>query len=574
MGCGWELAILVAGAFLIRYSLFAFRGDYLDWDETLYLLLARNLLAGDGLSLNGLPHIALSPGVPIFTGFVAKLSGMSLLAANRLLSAAAGAALVVPAWYLFRIAAGQHVARLAALLLVGWTALIDVGPRFGPMWAHFYAGSEPLYLTALFGAFALGELSLRRGGIIRFASLAGAGAVLAVAYLARPEAVVIGGLYAVFRGRELLRDGRVKEMLVGVGIALATFLVVVAPHLFHLRQLTGTWMLSGNLGPTASTADLYQELVRDDSKIPPYLQAWWALDRDHERMVNPYWGVGPTAPWRQRLEDYQAALGAVWTSQPTGVESLLDRAGAYLLALWTLGLPLFLPFALVGLWPEGSPGRRFPPFVLAAFVGSLLISWQVYALPRFFLVLVPPLALWAGLGVVRVARWSWVQPLREPERVMVFVLLATGLGLAAVRGLSDAAIAARERGRSDRRAAERLSEAIETETALMSWHPRLAYWGGWDWRVLPVASLDAVVHYAAHRDVDGMFLARGSYSPLQLEADYVVILMAPELAAAYRELEVDAGPHRHPPARLVPIGTVAEFPTGLMMLRAPDPEDE
>ncbi|HSG82213.1 MAG TPA: hypothetical protein VLC48_08190, partial [Gemmatimonadota bacterium] len=81
-----KLAVLVAVAFAVRYSLFALRGDYLDWDEALYLVMARNLLAGDGLSLNGFPHVALSPFTSVLAGVVSVLSGMSLLAAQRLSS--------------------------------------------------------------------------------------------------------------------------------------------------------------------------------------------------------------------------------------------------------------------------------------------------------------------------------------------------------------------------------------------------------------------------------------------------------------------------------------------------------
>lgn len=573
-GHGRELALLVIAAFLVRYSLFAFRGDYLDWDETLYLLMARNLLAGEGLSVNGLPHLSLGPLVPVLTAVASRVSGISPLTIHRLLAALAGALLVLPVWYLVRLVTEGRIARIAAALVVGWTVLIDVAPRFGPMWDHFYAGSEPFYLAALFGAFALGELGLRRGGTARLASLAGAGVLLALAYLARSEAVVIGGLYAVLRGVELLRDGRAREVAAGLGFALAAFLVVAAPHLVRLRQLTGSWTPSGHLGPTASTADLYQEVVRDDRKIGPYLQVWWALDSDHERMLNPYWGIERPGLWSQRLAEYRAVLAETWTPV-TGGQRLADRAVGYLLALWTLCLPLFLPLALVGLWSGGAQARRFPPFVLATLVGSLLIAWKVYALPRFFLMLVPAFALWAALGVVRVAGWRGVQRLPSSERVVAFALLATGLGWAALRAIGDDAAMARERGRADRQAGERLGAAISTDQALISWHPRLAYWGGWDWRALPVESLDAVVHYAAHREVDGVFLARGSYSPLTLEAAYVVILLGPGVVDAYRELGADGSdPHGHPPATLVPVDAVAGFPTGLIRLGAPGSRGE
>jgi hypothetical protein len=311
-----ELAVLVAVAFVVRYGLFALRGDYLDWDEALYLLMSRSLLAGDGLSVNGLPHIALGPLVPFLTAGLSKLGGVSPLGAQRLLASLAGAALLVPVWYLFRVAADRRIARVGALLLVGWTALIDVGPRFGPMWRHVYAGSEPFYLAALFGAFALVEFGLRRRGMAGALAAVGAGALLALAYLARQEAVVIGGLYALFRSALALQDGsRWREVLGSLAIVGAAFLIIAGPYLIHLRQVSGGWTLSGNLGPTGATAGLYQEVVRDDSKIAPYLEAWWALSPDHQRLVNPYWGVDTALPAAGRRWCVMGEEG-VWNAFP------------------------------------------------------------------------------------------------------------------------------------------------------------------------------------------------------------------------------------------------------------------
>ncbi len=570
-----ELAVLVAVAFVVRYGLFALRGDYLDWDEALYLLMSRSLLAGDGLSVNGLPHIALGPLVPFLTAGLSKLGGVSPLGAQRLLASLAGAALLVPVWYLFRVAADRRIARVGALLLVGWTALIDVGPRFGPMWRHVYAGSEPFYLAALFGAFALVEFGLRRRGMAGALAAVGAGALLALAYLARQEAVVIGGLYALFRSALALQDGsRWREVLGSLAIVGAAFLIIAGPYLIHLRQVSGGWTLSGNLGPTGATAGLYQEVVRDDSKIAPYLEAWWALSPDHQRLVNPYWGVDGSSSLGEQLEEYQAALAARWAPGSSAARRWLGGAWAYALALWWLGLPLFLPLAAAGaLWVRKGSGTRFPAFVLAAIAGSLLVSWRVYVLPRFLLVLVPALAFWAAWGVSMVARLNWPRRLGDAQRAIVFVTLAAGLGLAALRALGSEARMVRETGSQDRAAAEILGEAIDEEAAVLSWHPRLAYWGGWDWRALPVARLDAVAHYAAHRGVTMLFLSKGAYSPLALQADYVVILVDPNLAMTYRALETGSPEHPHPPATLLPTQSVAGLPTGRIVLDA-SPEAE
>ncbi len=557
------LALLVAGALLVRGSLFALRGDYLDWDEALYLLMARNFLTGAGISLNGFPHIALSPLFPIATAAVSTLSGLSLLTAGRLVSALAGAVLLIPVWYLFRIHAGERIATLGATLLVGWTALIDVGPRFGPMWRHMYAGSEPLYLALLFGALALGELGMRREGRRRYLYLALAGSSLALAYLARPEAILVGGLYAIFRSLPVWGGERAGAKLAALAICAASFLTVASPYVVHMREVTGRWTLSGKLQQSRATTDMYEELVRDDSKMGPFLRVWWAVDESHTRLINPYWGTDGSVPLEQQNEEYRALLNAVRTTVTSPGQRVIIRARDYASALWVLGVPLFLPLVVVGLfWPGWKLPDRLPPFTLAGLAASVLTAWLVFVLPRYFLYLVPAFAFWAAIGVTVLARFRWPAWVREPERAIAFALLATALGIASARALSGEANAVRAVGKKDREAAERLAQIIPESHPVVSWHPRLAYWGGWDWRALPVAPLDAAVHYSAHRRLGTLFLARGGYSPLELEADYVVITLDPALAAAYRAFGSGEAEHPHPPATLLSVDEVAGFPAG------------
>jgi 4-amino-4-deoxy-L-arabinose transferase-like glycosyltransferase len=124
-----RLAGIIAAALLVRGLLFWLRGEYLDWDEAMYLLVARSFLEGGEPTLNGLPHTALGPFVPLASAAVSRILGLELLVVQRLLSALAGAFLILPVWYLLRDNAGQRVAWTAVPLLVAWPALIDVAPK-------------------------------------------------------------------------------------------------------------------------------------------------------------------------------------------------------------------------------------------------------------------------------------------------------------------------------------------------------------------------------------------------------------------------------------------------------------
>jgi hypothetical protein len=295
----------------------------------------------------------------------------------------------------------------------------------------------------------------------------------------------------------------------------------------------------------------------------PYLEAWWALDEAHDRMVNPYWGLDGDEPFELRLDKYEKVLAAKWTPDSSTGQRAGGRMLDYFQALWLLTFPLFGVFALLGLLSRGRyASGLFPFFVLAGLTASLLTSWQVFVLPRFFLYLIPGFALWAAHGVVFASGLRWLRRLPDPGRVIAFALLATGIGVAAVRTVSHEAGVVREVGSKDRTAAERLAEAISSDRAVMSWHPRLAYWGEWEWRALPVATLDAVAHYAAYRQVDFMLLARGAYSPLALESDYVIISLDPVLAGAYLESVATPTQHVHPRATLLSVADVAGFPAG------------
>src|SRR5258708_39476715 len=107
------LLIVAAVALVVRLILLWVRGDYIVYDEGYYLLLARSLRAGHGFTLNGLPHVSLSPLQPIVVA-VMSLTGLPDLWASRTLAALSGALLVYPVAYLARECFGPRTAAPAA----------------------------------------------------------------------------------------------------------------------------------------------------------------------------------------------------------------------------------------------------------------------------------------------------------------------------------------------------------------------------------------------------------------------------------------------------------------------------
>src|SRR5215212_8635078 len=109
-----SLVFLVSGALFLRLALLWLRGDYIVFDEGYYLLLARSLRAGQGFTLNGLPHVALSPLQPLVVAGLSFL-GIPDLWASRLLAALCGAALVIPVAVLAYRWFGRRGAIIAAM---------------------------------------------------------------------------------------------------------------------------------------------------------------------------------------------------------------------------------------------------------------------------------------------------------------------------------------------------------------------------------------------------------------------------------------------------------------------------
>ncbi|MGD8699609.1 MAG: hypothetical protein PVJ43_09985 [Gemmatimonadales bacterium] len=558
------LAGAVLAALAVRTVLFWLRGDYLDYDEAMYLLLARSLLENGAPLLNGLPHTALGPLVPALTAGLAKSLGLELLTAQRMLSALAGALLLVPVWSLLRPSAGPRVARLAVTLLVVWPALIDVAPKYGPMWSHMYAGSEPIYLSLLFSALAVGETALRRRGATGLLLAAAAGGLLALAYMARAEAVVFGAVYAIVRGLQALRRREpLRRASAVAGLAAAGFLAVAVPQLSYLHRVTGSWIVSGQTAVMSPTAETLQEVFRDERNLTNYVFTWYRMDHEHTHLLNPYWGTPNDVDRDVQLGRFALVAGAGTPVSRAWPARLANRLLNFFYMLWTLCGPLFLPFAVLGL--VGARRHDVPAFVVAGLATSLIIGFYLAVLPRFFLFLLPALALWAAYGIDLLVnlcgsrRWL-------ATRLAVSLLIAASLAIVVYRSVGEYATQLKVAAEADREVAEDLAAAFPEVDRFMHWHPRVAYWAGWDWRPMPAESLDAVAHYCSRIGVEHMLLAPVGHNPLRMEAPYLVITIGHELADALREIVPADGQHEHPPMRLDRAPLIAGYPTALLDL--------
>lgn len=529
-----SVLLLAAAAIALRLILFLGRGHYLAFDEGWYLLLARSLFTGDGYSLVGIPHITLSPLFPLLAGAAGEMAG-SWVWGGRIVAALASGLLVLPAWSTFRRLGSENVAFIGALLVA---VIPSMAPFVVPFWigADLWVGAEPLLHLGVYTGISLWLWGLASQ---RAAVWGLAGAALGLAFLARPEAIVVWGLAGLFSlGTAVFR--RSSRRLTGAALMGVGFLVVASPYWLYINQVTDQWALTGRgvhpvatvVGAAAGEAHarsssnvIERMLWADDQAYERYL---YGLDPSGVRLRSDYWGVQPasTIPTEDVPEEASAP------PLPTGAADIpRDGPSKLVLFLRSLGqiLPLFLwPFVFLGLF---RPRQRGTPELEAAagvaLVGtSVAIAFLVAVDPRTQLFLVPFLALYGARGFTlldeilreRVSgaelRPSFLKGLFVAASV-IWMLGIHGQRLyrSLVYGSPHHVVAAQNRAVAEE--LDSLTDAADGPVA--SWHPSIAVYADRDWRVLPFATLPEIIRYAQAAGAGVVVLSAYYPPPLGVE---------------------------------------------------------
>ena len=468
------------------------RGDFLEFDETFYLLIARSLLAGDGLTMNGLPQIAFPPLSALVDAGLGLLS-KNLLVISRVASCLMGAATIFPAAALARRAFGDTERILTALLVAVMPSLITFVPVGRTYAESLYFGPEPLYVLLFLAA----GLWLARASADRRPRDAALGGLLAgLTYLTRNEAVSF-----IAAGAALLAFSAKRRWLLALVFAGAAA-VAAMPYLIYLHEVTGAWTLSGKTGSAVLIRESIVSKVRDGD--PTAFEALhYGLSEDGTAMRSSYWGFDAAAGGSTAGE---SALFDVTFS------SALENAEIYLTTMLPILIPWALwPFALVGTihaltrrggtseFDRAHHGAMWS--LLAMLVPSLTVCLLLFVEPRHHLYLVPLLAILSAHG------FAWTASAVGP-RLRRFVWGAAALVIAGLLGLtlSQLVLARRQPAELEyagaiRRMGEAISRTLPPEEPIMTWHPALAYYADRPWRVMPSASLARIASYAARRNV-------------------------------------------------------------------------
>ncbi len=373
----WLVAIVLV-ALVVRVAL-ALLPHVLQADEGAYVWLGRNIFTGRGFTFIGIPEVHYAPLFPIVSGLL-YLVLHDLEAASKVCFVVFGTGLVWPVYRLAQAAYGRREARVAGLLVAVLPALTSHILYWGSM-------SEPLYLFLLFWGLWLLWRAWHEGGIGLHAAAA---AMLALAYLTRPEGLVYIAAGLVFL--LLARWGHWRRGAWGLLAYVAVFALCAAPYVYYLHDETGVWMLSGKVW----TAYAQDRALANKDWIT-FDQMTWGLDSQGEVLYHSQ------ERFTHSLFSYMAAeprafVEGTLANARTLPATLFSKEGIPRPLLVFLGLAFFAQaWTRRRAWSELFLGGSF----LVPVVTFLPVLYNV----RFLQPVYPIAMIWAGRGLVLFGDW-------------------------------------------------------------------------------------------------------------------------------------------------------------------------
>jgi hypothetical protein len=329
------------------------------------------------------------------------------------------------------------------------------------------------------------------------------GGVLALAYLTRPEALVMLALAVMVRA---IAPGGTLRRRIGWGLgAVAVFLLLVSPYVAFLYRATGQLRIEGKslfhltygkrllAGQTADQAQFSVNERAEGTGI-------W---------MRPLVALLPEAR-AEPLTIARIAAGAARQNAPL----LLAR----LASPW-VGGPLMFGLAMVGFFRR--PWRRTEAlshlFVALAALGCLVGPLStLFDIPRFVYVFVPLLVIWGSEGIVQVFRWTAVTagivPAGLSRRICGVAL--SGLLVVVVLASSLRNVPGEMQRGPESRVVENVGEWIRGQqdrpVTIMDFNTLLAFYAGGQWIHPPYANGDVALRFLDAARVDYVVLRPSS----------------------------------------------------------------
>jgi 4-amino-4-deoxy-L-arabinose transferase-like glycosyltransferase len=514
----WRFVLLVGAAVLAGFALRVAIGltdDAPATDETAYLRSGVSLVEGDGFARDGDPELHFPPFVPFLLGLASKVFA-DPHTGTVVVTCLASTALIVPLALL-----GRRIGGEAAGLATAW--VVALGPALSTTLVNRGAGSEAVYVLLVASGLWLTVSAADTRGRARLVRVVGAGALVGLAYLTRPEglfmAVPLGAAVVIPAVRGVARGHRVRRAAPAVAAFALPLVVCIVPYAMYLHDHTGSWQLSAK--------------AQDAS-----IEAWHAVARgDREARDRVLYALDPAgfdfAAGRTSLaalarDDPGGYLGIVGTNVTNLVTDIVNPVTGQYLAWLPLPLPLW---ALAGLGVWRHCRSRVVLLVLA--VGALPVATALvfFVQPRYLVVMVALAMVLVGAGVATLSRVP-----RRAVMVGVMALLALS-SVQAFRGGAGGWWHPSDHS-DQRQAGEWIAAHTGPDDRVMTRSMVVEYYADRPTIAIPYADLDEIVDYARH--YGARYMVVDWYTVVRLRPQLVALRHADEVAGLRLVHEVRA----------------------------------
>jgi hypothetical protein len=551
-----RFALMLAVALLVGFALrvaISLTDDAPATDETAYLRSGMSLIEGDGYQRDGHAELHFPPFVPFLLGATSRLV-TDPHTGTVALTCLSSTALIVPLALL-----GRRIAGPVAGIATAWVAALS--PGLSTTLVNRAAGSEAEYTLVVVAALWLVVAAARHQGGARSWRVFGAGVLVGLAYLTRPEglfmAVPLGVAVLVISlhrpGRPMsLRDLRdVRELRAprrGVPL-LAAFLVpivvCIVPYAMYLHDHTGEWQLSAKTQDASIEA--WRAVARADREARD--RVLYALDE-----TGLEFAAGRSSLASLAMDDPAGYAGIVRTNVGELIASVTNPVTDQWLSWLLLPLPVWF-LAMVGAWRY----RRSSTVRLLLAVGALPAATALafFVQPRYLVVAVALATPLVGAAIAGLSA-SW----RRPVMLGVVTLLA----LSSVQAFrSEAAGWWHPSDHSDQRlAGEWIADNTEPDERVMTRSMVVEFYADRSTMAIPYADMDVILAYARHHGAQYLVVdwytvvrLRPQLAPLRYVDRWPGLRLAHEVRAEGRTTRIFA--LDPPPPIDAPIGSSLGF---------------
>jgi 4-amino-4-deoxy-L-arabinose transferase-like glycosyltransferase len=493
----WLLPGFVVLALVVRIAWAAAHGLSIEQEGAEYARIAENLLAGKGYvgMFNNGTQLNFPPLYPLLIAAVSLLVGSAEVAA-RAINIGLGAAMVIAVFKLAELVHGRRVAIAASVLAALHPVLI--------------AGSASTYAEATYLPFMVFALLYLVRWVIdrRVSASIAAGALLGVAYLIRPEAFLLAGLFVVGGLAASAFVAERRRTLVGSLALLVSFGVVAAPNIAFLTYHTGKLRIEakGTLayqwGHKINQGMSYSESIAgigpDLSDQGVFMRPNLDVIRSTSYTLQEYAAFVARAAKRNVAPILRAVTGDASFGSP------------FLFALVVLGV-FATPWSRQRLLLDGC-------LVVYALMFALVLLTVQELWFRYFYAILGMLLFWAAKGADDLGAWGRATVGSIVDRPAAARRAGEGLkwlAILVVLGVSSWYISSVDQFEESLKPARKeaglwLARQQPPPARVMGFDLQVPFYSGADLIFLPYADSDLALRYVASRNPDYIVLIGGS----------------------------------------------------------------